>query len=143
MIHPSIAKAVFGTTKAVVDEVFALSAHKNYDTTYIAPMKYRESNLFSDAFNSWENIPLAKAMDCSLSSKSMRELLDTCKATNINKVYMKRWLAKMKKLSTFESNREYIEALYEILTVPMKEIDGYSRDIQRNWLGKKKFLVDI
>jgi hypothetical protein len=106
-------------------------------------MKYRESNLFSDNFNSWENIPLAKAMDCNLSSKSMRELLDTCKVTNINKVYMKRWMEKMKRLSTFKSNREYIEALYEILTVPIKQVDGYSRDIQRNWLGNKKFLVDI
>jgi len=143
LTHPSLTKCVLGTAKAIINEVFNMIADKKYDKKYIIPAEHRNSNLFQTGFNHWGDIPLTRDLGCTKSSSYMKKVLDESKAADINARYLKAWYAKMQQLSTYGKYSEYIDALYELLKLHTKHFNNFDKQIQNNWLKKKKFLVDI
>lgn len=154
LMHPSLSKAVLGTARAIIDEVYSRISDKNYDINYICPngecdtfrpKVYGQSrgNAWRDGFDGWSDIPLLKDMRSMRSSADMNKMLNTCNTASINKPFLNKWLNIMKSFSSFSYNEEEIRALKEILSVPIKSLTGYDRQIQPNWLTDKKFIVDL
>lgn len=143
LLHPSLSKAVLGTAKAIIDEVFRLIADKKFDKNYILPAKFTRRNLFSEDMDSWDEVPLAKDMCCIAPSDKMIKLLGDSDTKIITVAYLEGWYSKLKKLSTYKANRKYIDALNEILKIKPQEISRWDRSIETNWLSGKKFLVDL
>jgi len=147
LTHPSIAKAVFGTAKAIIDEVFRLVSDKKFDKTYMC--LYSKDNdsiieyMWKKGFTGWKNVGLAKDMQCVATSTEMINLLNNSDPSAINATYLKKWLSKMKGFSTYKNNSKYIRGLYEILSISTKELQSWDREIQKNWLENKKFMVDL
>lgn len=142
LMHPTIATAVIGTMKAVVDEIFLRAHNKDLKAAYIFPSKF-EKNLNSlwNTFEYWSDIPLVNSFKCIQPSVTMKQILNESKATQITKTFLKNWLSRMKKMSTYDKNREYIETLYEILHLPFKRFNEGDNEIQNNWLKDKEFIV--
>jgi len=143
LTHPSLAKCVLGTAKAIINEVFGMIASQKYAKKYIIPPEHRGSNLFQKGFDHWADIPLTRDLNCVRSSSYMVKALNESKAADINARYLKAWHNEMQQLSTYRKYSKYIDALYELLKLHTKHFNDFDKQIQNNWLRKKKFLVDI
>jgi len=151
LTHPSVAKAVLGTAKAIIDEVFRLVADNNFKSNYMCLSKGKDSNdavevrkeVWKKGFDGWKDVGLAKDMRCIAPSDKIITWLNDSKASRINATYMKEWFDNMKSFSTYKDNSEYINGLYEILKISAKDLQSYDRNIQSNWLKQNKFLVEV
>lgn len=156
LTNPSLAKAVLGTAKAITDEIFKLVEESNYNYNYICPISVREQikksspnsltnneSVWKSNFDQWESIPLSRDLQCVKSSEEMRRILNESKAASINKPFLDKWLRTMKSLSTYKKYQKYIDGLYEILLVPVKEMSAIDNNIQKNWLEGNQFPVNL
>jgi hypothetical protein len=146
LMHPSVAKCVLGTAKAITDEVFKMWANKQFNYEYVIPMKYKGLNyqdMNQDSFSDWKAFPVCKEIGALMPSKDLRAVLNNSKGSDITKKWLSNWHSKMKKLSTYGKSAKYIDGLREILSVPMPELAKWDRKIQNNWLKSKTFLVDV
>jgi hypothetical protein len=153
--HPSLAKAVLGTAKAITDEVFKRVEDKNYNYNYFAPQDVREimkisdphsnnnNNVWRSNFDGWKDIPIINDMQCLRSSEDMRNILNDSRSGDINKSFLDKWLTTMKSLSTFKKYQKYIIGLHEILSIPVKDISDFDKKIQKNWLEGNTFPVNL
>ena len=147
MLHPSLAKAVIGTAKAVTDEVFKRWANESFNHNYIVPDKYdfdgKPRQMNSTDFEGWSNFPVCKDLQATMTSSELKSALDNSKGGDITKSFLNSWHSKLKGMSTYRQYSKYIDGLKEILCVNMDEILKWDRKIQTNWLGKKKFIVNV
>jgi len=146
LLHPSVARAVFGTAKAIMDEVFKLVSDKKYNKKYMSlfPESSRNTrHMWKKGFDGWKNIGLMKDMQCVATSDSMIDMLHKSSSSSINSTYLNRWLTKMKSFSTFRKHSQYIYGLHEILKISTSNLQGWDREIQKNWVRKKKFMVEV
>ena len=147
LTHPSLAKAVFGTAKAIIDEVFRLVADKKFNAEYMCLFSNKNENgishIWKKGFDGWKDVSLAKDMKCTSSSDEMISTLNNSNPNKISDAYLKKWLSTIKSFSTYENNNKYILGLYEILKISTKELQDCDKEIQRNWLENKRFMVDL
>ncbi len=143
LIHPSVAKAVLGTAKVIVDEIFKVASVKGFDTKYVLPKKFKDRSLWSPDFEDWDKVPLARDMGCTRTSGEMIELLNNSSPDSVSKAYLDDWRRHLRSMSSYKKNSKYVEALYDILKIPSDQLIGWDKQIQSNWLGDKKFLVEI
>jgi len=152
LVHPSVAKAVLGTARAIIDEVFKLVSNKDFNSKYMclyakdgeSGKNYRIiKHMFKRNFDGWKNVPLAQDVGCTTSSNRMIDILNSSNPSYVNAAYLKKWLSKMKGFSTYKKNSKYIRGLYEILKISTKNFNSYDRNMKRNWLSNRKFMVDL
>lgn len=143
LLHPSLAKAVLGTAKAITYEVFKRAYDRNFDKGYILPDKYNNVNLFSSSFDEWDKIPLTNDMGCTAPSKFMSDVMRASDPNVIDSDYVKKTHNEFKKMSTYKDYRKYIDAFCDILRIDHERIAKWDREIRNNWLKKKKFIVDL
>lgn len=146
LMHPSLAKCVVGTAKAISDDVFKKWANENFNHGYIIPKKYADRSrdyFLADSFKDWHNLPICKDTNACMSSKELKEILNNSKSSDIDKAFLSKWHKKMRELSTYNKYSKYIDGLKEMLTIPITDISKWDRNIKDNWLGSKKFTVDI
>jgi len=143
LVHPSVAKAVLGTAKVITDEIFKRASAKGFDQKYMFPKKYAERNIWSPDFNEWDKIPLAKDMKCTKTSEEMINLLNSSSPEFITKEYLDSWFNHLKSLSSYKKGSKYVDALHEMLKINSSQLTKWNKEIQENWLGDKKFLVEI
>lgn len=146
LLHPSVARAVFGTAKAIVEEVFKRVSDKKFDQDYMClfPSNPRNSrHIWEKDFTGWSDIGLARDMKCTKTSDEMIKILNASSASYINTAYLNKWLSTMKGFSTYKKNSQYILGLYEILKISAAELQKWDKEIQNNWLKKKTFMVDV
>lgn len=144
LLHPSVSRAVLGTTKAITDEVLRLISDHQFKEEYILPgNKFGNTNLYDPGFDSWDEIPLAVDMNCTRSSRWMAEVLKKSDEGVINGAYVAKLHKKLKHLSTYEDNRKYIDGLCEILRLNYREISKWDTNIRNNWLTDKRFIVNV
>jgi hypothetical protein len=149
LMHPSLTKAVLGTAKAIIDEVFRLVSDREFNIDYMClnvdKGDGREVNksMWKKGFDGWKDIGLARDMGCISSSDRIINWLNESKPSRVNKLYLNKWLDIIKRFSTYKDNSHYIRGLHEILNISGKELTGFNRDLQENWLKNKKFLVEV
>jgi len=146
LMHPSVAKCVIGTTKAVTDEIFKQWANRKFNYDYVIPMKHHGLNyhdMNNDSFASWGDFSVCKDLQATMSSKELRQILNMSKGSDVSKSWLDKWHAKMRRMSTYEKYSDSIDGLREILKISMPELSKWDRKIQNNWLKSKKFLVNV
>lgn len=146
LLHPSLAKCVIGTAKAVTDEVFKRWANEKFSHRYIIPAQYEsysKQRMNENSFDSWGKLPICKDLDACMSSQKLRRTLNDSKGGDITNKMLKGWHGKMKRLSTYRQYSTYIDGLKEILAAPIDKIASWDRKIQNNWLRDRRFFVHI
>jgi len=140
LMHPVLATMVFGTAKAIIDEVYKNVADHNYDLDYMFPSKFRRHQVWSPNFDLWREIPVVNDLGCVVNSRDMIELLHKSSATKITKKFLASWHSRMRKLSTYKQYSKYIDGLYELLKNTTKAFQDYDKRLQSSWLEDKPFL---
>ena len=152
LMHPSLSRAVLGTAKAIIDEVHRLAKNRDYEINYVFNDYYNncvnttepeKSSVWGKTFAGWNKIPMIKDIGCGYSAEKMVGLLNSSKISSVTYSYLKNWRATLRSMSTYRENSEWIEGLFEILTVPAKDIDSFDKELKRNWLEDKTFIVDV
>ena len=146
LLHPTLAKCVIGTAKAITDEVFKRWAHEGFEHSYVIPSKYKGYNrndMNDTSFNGWKEFELCKDLDATMTSGQLKKILDNSKGGDIDRKYLNAWHAKMKRLTTYPQYSKYIDGLKEILSISLTEMSKWDRKIQNNWLKSKKFIVNV
>ncbi len=140
LMHPTLSTLVFGTAKAIIDEVYRHVAHKNFDLEYMFPSGLRNAQIWAPEFDRWQDIPLVKDIGCVCSSKDMIELLHKSAAARITPKFLKNWHNRMSKLTSYPLYAKYVDGLYEVLKNSTKAFQDYNKSLQRNWIEGAKFL---
>lgn len=143
LLHPDLSRAVLGTAKAVIDEAFQMIADKNFKSGYILPENLSRAHLWEPGFDKWDEVPLAADMGCTKPSGEMIDILNEKDHRYWTLERIKTFHKKLKKLSTYNENRRYIDGLCDIMKVKFSEFKALDREIQNNWLTKKKFIVSV
>jgi hypothetical protein len=143
LLHPSIAKAVLGTAKVIVDEMFMMAKEQDFGREYLFPSEFNNSHIWRKSFDKWNEVPIVNDMGCTTSSKDMIEIIDKSTVSFVTKTYLKKWYDKLKSMSSYNKGSKYVEALYEILKLSASDFKKLDKQIQPNWLAGKKFIVDI
>jgi hypothetical protein len=146
LMHPSVAKCVIGTAKAITDEVFKRWANERFAFNYIIPDKYKNTSradMNKNGFVGWKSFPICADMSAVMPSTELRNILNSSKGSDISKSWLDKWHSNMRRMSTYDKYSGCIRGLREILKVSMTELDKWDRKIQNNWLKSKKFLVDV
>lgn len=140
LMHPVLSTLVLGTMKAIIDEVYRHVADNNFNTEYMYPSKLHNAPIWSEDFDQWGEIPLIKDIGCVQSSRSMIESLHKSEVSKISIRFLKLWLSRMQKLSTYTLYSKYIDGLYEVLKNSTKTFQDYDKNLQKNWLEGAEFL---
>ena len=143
ILHPELSKATLGTAKVVIDEAFKLTKEANFETDFIMPDEISKLNVWADGFDQWKEIPLASAMNATMSSANINKLLRASDERSWTLTKTKKLHEKLKKMSTYNENQRYVDGFCEILKVKFDEFSGYEREIQKTWLADKKFFISI
>lgn len=141
LLHPTVATAVLGTAKAIIDEVWLRIATNEFDPEYAFPEKYVNSNIWKPGFDEWKNFPICKDFKCIESSDTLIKQLHESDPNFINKEFLDSWLIRMKKMSVYKKYDSYINLLYEILNVSSEELQKQDKIIQHTWIENKKFII--
>lgn len=140
LLHPTLATMVFGTAKAIIDEVFTYTADNKFDTNYLFPEKLHGRQIWQPNFNDWAEIPLAADLGCVKSSDYMTNMLNNSPAEKITKKFLTEWYSRMKGLTTYKKYAKYVDGLYEILKINTKAFHDYKPDLKRAWVEGEKFI---
>ncbi len=147
--HPILAETVFGTVKAISEEIYNLVSAHNFDTTYLVNDKIyfqqspNDSNAWNINFAGWGDIPLTKDMQCIKSSSDIKTLLTNSKLDNVNKNFINKWYKHMQSLTTYNKYSTYIDRLYAILSHTDKDLTTISTNLKTNWCEEKEFSLKI
>ncbi len=142
LIHPSLAKAVLGVAKMIIDEVYLRASDKKFDAEYVYPSKFSRDNPFSNGFD-WADVPMVKEIGCTRTSSEMIQILNESEPSKINKTFLDNWKKSLRGLSTYNTYRDYSDALYAILRLPVKDVEKWEKELQKNWLQKGEFAINI
>ena len=143
LTHPILAECVFGTAKAIIDEVFKNVANKKFNFSYMLPSTFHNVDLFFNNFNSWDKIPLAADMGCIRSSETMEKILNNSQDKVITKDFLQKWYNHLSTFHSYKSYKKYIDGLYEILSTKNKHFKEFSKNIKTNWLENKEFIINL
>jgi hypothetical protein len=141
LMHPKLSTLVFGTAKAIIDEVYKLVADNKFSMDYMFPRRLRSKGLWSEEFDGWGEIPLLGDIGCVKPSKDMINYLHTSNPSLINAKFLKSWNTHMQGLSTYPKYNRYIDGLYEVLRKTPKTFELYEKDLRKNWIDGAEFLV--
>ena len=115
LLHPSVARAVLGTAKAVVDEIFKYIADNGFSEDYILPRDFRSVSPYDSSFDSWDEVPLTKDMRSVRSSGWMKNAMRESDKNVIDAQFIKGLYGRLKRMSTYNGYSKYIDGLHEIL----------------------------
>jgi len=133
LMNPAVAKAVFGTAQAIAEAVYNEALQNDLNKDFILPNDFDYKNIYKATFKKWGDIPLAETLNCTLSSKEIATLMDSSDRKVVSTGYIKKWLTKIRTLSTYGKFSEHIEALGDILSSSDKVIDGLDTNIKNTW----------
>jgi hypothetical protein len=144
LAHPKLASLVLGTAKAIAEAAYAYVVAENYK---VASFKHDDishddhRHLYGTGFNSWEDIPMAKELDCVKGSGELSNLLNNSRSSSISKKFLRDWYTKMQRLETYSAYAKYIDGLYEVLCATTPTLKKIDTDIKRNWVEGSDFII--
>jgi hypothetical protein len=165
--HPDLAKAVFGTVKAIVEDLCNRIVRNGYSLDYLIPPKYRKdyfagytnkncdarvhfrSNLYKYAANdlsiywptkdvNWSAFPAVADLNLGSSSKDIEVALCEGKVTA---TAVKKYAKCLRQLSTYSKYKADIERFIKVCTKSEAVLEKkLRRDMRETWLdGKAMF----
>ena len=143
LMHPMMSTCVLGTAKAIIDEVFNLITETKFLADYIFPSNLDKGGLWLPEFKDWKKIPLAIDMKCTADSDYMINLLHTSNSNKISAKFIKTWYEKIQSLSTYNAYSKYIDGFFEMLKIKHSEYRKFSKNLQKNWIEGKKFIINF
>jgi hypothetical protein len=126
LIHPTISRAVLGTTKAVTEECYQIMLGKKFSSKWISST--RGGSGFIDTM---------QLSDPTLVSK----LVNNADPNSISLDAARKSLSKLKEMGTYEKYRSEIDDFSGIITLSNSDRKRFNYNLRQTWLDKKGFLL--
>ena len=123
LTHPTLAKIVLGTAKAITETAYGRIAEKKFDLEWAEGPASRKSLLKSFNLSGLQN---------------MRRVINSGKANLITQDHIRTWERWVRGLDRFDDYSEEIVALIELVKAEPRKFD---LDIKKNWLENPPPLV--
>lgn len=133
LMNPDISTAVFGTAKAIAEAVYKDAIANKLDSNYILPAEFSDKGIYEYEFNDWAKIPLAEKFGCVGCSKDITDTMNNSSRNEISPKYIQQWLVRMRKLPTYTQYEDYIEGLGDLLSCSAKVLDGFGKNVKKEW----------
>ena len=145
LLHPSVALAVIGCAKVIVDEVYTRVYDSGLSDNYFGYNILREAGnaIWREGFNRWKDIPICRDMKCVKGSTHLIRMLSDSNPATVTKPFMQRWKRTMKSFAGYDQYRDYVEAFHDIMLLSRKELKKWPTELRTNWLEDKKFIVNL
>jgi hypothetical protein len=131
--NPTLCTNIFGTAKAIVENVYNLVIKNELDEEYVLPKKYDKTIIYHTNFNDWKNIPLANDVGCIMHSGNLNSIMNKCDRRLVNENFIKFWHDTVQELDTYDKYKKYIDGVFSFLLQSTKNIDGISTNLKKNW----------
>lgn len=151
LCHPTLAEAVIGTTKTVVEEFYKMVESQDFNMEYVLPNnfelyytngKYDNPDLWKHNFSLWGDIKVLKDLGCTIPSGKIATLLNKSDDSLITDDILKDYYNRFKSMSSYSKNCEYVDKLFDILKHVKKEHIDNCGCIQQSWIEGKKFFIE-
>jgi len=143
LMHPSIAEGVLSAAKIIAEEAHRFLFDSGYNSKLFTHPEVNKNNykiVYNEEFDGWSSIPVARELGCTRSSSYMKNMLNNSNASSINIKFLKSWYDKIKNMYGYKKYSKQIDTLYEILSIPRKELIKIGTDIKENWSTDKKIV---
>lgn len=120
LVHPEIAAAVLGTSKAVAESVYQLIADQKFDPTWISARSTDKG--------------LLKYLG-SLEKSELDQIINVADPKSIDSSLLRRGITKLRDLPTYEEYKDEVEAFIDIITVSDKDRKNINLDVKAGWLS--------
>lgn len=149
LVHPDLAKAVIGSTKAVTKSLFKILEDDKFDKSCIASdnitpfldgSKMNVYPLFKNDFNGWKNVKLMKDLRATRPSRQMQNILENGHIS-FNKNYYDVLKSMFKELPMYKKHSKYVDKFVEIVSLPSNQLKKIDNNLKENWLNGKKFII--
>jgi hypothetical protein len=144
LLHPEVAKAVIGSAKVIVDEVYTQVYEHKLEDNYFGYSIIREAGkeIWTTSFKEWKNIQLCKDMKCTRDSKTIIHALNNSDPSMISKTFMANWKKAMQKFNSYKKYSDHVDAFHDIMLLSRAELRKWPTSIRENWLDDKKFIIN-
>ena len=145
LLHPSVAKAVIGCAKVIVDEVYNQVYDHKLEDDYFGYEIIRAAGreIWTPSFKEWKNIPLCKDMKCTRNSKTIINALNKSDPKMITESFMKNWMSAMKSFNAYKKYSDYVEAFHDIMLLSRQDLNKWPKEIKKNWVEDSEFIVHL
>jgi hypothetical protein len=143
LMHPTLAESVLSAAKVIIEEAHRFLLNGGYNNKLFTHPEVNVNNykvVYNEEFDGWGAIPVAKELGCVRSSSYMKNVLNNSNSSSINAKFLKKWYENIRKMSGYKKHSKQIDALYEILSMPRRELIKVGTDIKENWSTDKKLL---
>jgi hypothetical protein len=121
LIHPDIAMATLGTTKAVSEACYQTMAEKNFDQKWINAPEGSTGFL-----KSWDM----------LDAKKVAEIINNATPESVSSTLIYRAGKKLKNLPNYHKHKAEIDEFIRLVKLSAKDRKNISLDLKKNWLRK-------
>ena len=125
VVHPTLAKIIVGTTKAITESVYTGIANKRFEYDWVGSAPFLSSFGIRG-------------------TSSITDIINGSKADSITKEHLTRWRKQIRDLERFEDYSEELNALIELVradpSIVKKHLD---LDLRQGWCEERKFLHGI
>jgi hypothetical protein len=133
LMDPDICTMVFGVAKAIAEAVYSEALKNNLDPNFILPDDFSKKGIYSNNFTSWEDVPLAVSLECTAHSKEVADLMNESSRSKVSPRFIKGWLQRVRKLSTYNKYEDYIEGLGDLLSCSAAVLEGFNKNMNNTW----------
>jgi len=128
LVHPTLAKAVMGTAKCVVEAAYRRMAGKNFDYNWISA---HTANSLVGSFNI-PNYP------------EIVSIINGSETAKITAQHLMHWKAQLKNLETYPQYKREVDCLLAITeTPPNVVVPDLCLDLRANWIHQQSLLPHV
>lgn len=125
LIHPDLAAAVLGTTKAVSEACYQLMYENKWNHGWISAPCNRKG--------------LLKTLSCSAVS-TVEAIVNKSEPEDVSDDALSQSVQKLEGLPNYSKYKEYIDSFIDIISLSKKDRSNINLDLKETWLGGKHFI---
>ncbi len=126
-VHPDVALAVLGTTKAVAEECYQRMADKKFDMEYISAPCNRKGFL-----KDWN----------AMSQEKAEKFVNESNPEAIDDALLEKMTTRLKGLGNYNQYKDEIDTFVDIVTMSKKDRANVSLDVKSNWLDGQALIKE-
>jgi len=125
LVHPELARAVLGTTKAVSESFYQMLADKKFDQSWLSAYPDKDGLL-----KAWGALP----------KETVEKIINKAEACDVTGTLLNRTKSKLRDLPNYEQYKDEIESFISFISLSKKDRNNLNLDLKSGWLNKGSLI---
>lgn len=125
LLHPELARAIVGASKAVSEESYQMIANNGFDDKYVAAPGNQKGFL-----KDWR----------AMASADVATIVNSSDTTRVSPEMISKLREKFKSMSNYDKYKTEIDTFFDLVKMSEKDRGNLSLDVRENWLGSGKMF---